>query len=58
MSHTSILAYANRNGILARLVASFQLLFTTLAMSFVRSSVEFERRGEFLKLRDGHVIDA
>ena len=27
--HTSISAYANRNGILARLVASFPLLFTT-----------------------------
>ena len=29
MLHTSILAYANRNGILARPVASFPLLFTT-----------------------------
>ena len=29
MLHTSISAYANRNGILARLVASFPLLFTT-----------------------------
>ena len=29
MLHTSILAYANRNGILLRLVASFLVLFTT-----------------------------
>ena len=29
MPHTSISAYANRNGILARLVASFLLSFTT-----------------------------
>ena len=29
MLHTNISAYANRNGILARLVASFPLLFTT-----------------------------
>ena len=29
MLHTSILAYANRNGILTRLVALFPLLFTT-----------------------------
>ena len=28
------------------------------AMSFVQSSVEFERRCEFSKLRDGHAIDA
>ena len=47
-----ILAYANRNGIIVKLVASFPLL------SFVRSSVEFERCCEFSKLRDGHRTDA
>ena len=34
MIHTSISAYANRNGILTRLVASFPLLFTTSSSVF------------------------
>ena len=54
--HTSILAYANRNGILARLEALFPLLFTTSGN--VLCLMEFERNCEFSKLQDGHAIDA
>ena len=53
--HTSISAYANRNGILARLEASFPLLFTTSGDVLCS---KFERRCEFSKLRGGHAIDA
>ena len=49
MLHTGIPAYANRNRILARLVALFLLLFTTSGDMF------FE---VWWKLRDGHMIDA
>ena len=56
--HTSTPAYANRKGILTRLVALFPLLFTTSGEVLCSSVVEFERRYEFSKLRDGHTIDA
>ena len=53
--HTSISAYANRNGILVRRVASFPLLFTTSGDVLCS---KFERHCEFSKLRSGHAIDA
>ena len=61
MLHTGIPAYANRNGTLTRLVASFPQLFTTsgdVLFRTYRSSVESERCCEFSKLQDGHTKNA
>ena len=53
MLRTSISDYANRNGILTRLVSPcFCYCLLLPEMSFVQSSVEFERQCEFSKLRD------
>ena len=56
--HSGNPAYANRIGILARLVALFSLLCTTSSDILCLSSVEFEKRCELSKLQDGQMIAA